>query len=323
VPFGSLTISNDGSRVAVVSNGQIFSCEIAVTPLNELYAIDVQLSGDGMRMIYSVGVNGGMRAAVWISDETGANARPVFAPRSINESGIIGLGSSATDILPLSPGSYFTIYGANFIDKDTLIAGALPFSESLGGVSVQVNGAPVPVQAVTPLQINALLPQQVTPGNLAITAQLPDGTHLSQAATAAPTAAAVDLVVQQFNYFFAGNTYYQAAAFHAGTTILADTLHPAAAGEILETYGFGLGITSPEVAAGTGSPSNPPATAAMPFVNFDGVLAQTTFAGLTPGLAGLYQVNVIVPAGLPAGMHFMHWYTATGAAGPEGVVVTQ
>ena len=123
-----------------------------------------------------------------------------------------------------SPGSYFTIYGANFIDADTLIPGALPFSESLGGVSVQVNGAPVPVEAVTPWQINALLPQQVAPGNLTITAQLPDGTELSQAATAAPTAAAVDLVVQQFNYFFAGSFYYQAAAFHATPGPFGDSL---------------------------------------------------------------------------------------------------
>jgi uncharacterized protein (TIGR03437 family) len=319
---GSLTISDDGSRVAGVLNGQIFGCEITVTPLNELYAIDVQLSGDGTRMIYSVGVNSGGRAAVWISDADGANAHPVFAPRSIYDSGIIGLGSYPADILPLSPGSYFTIYGANFIDKDALISGVLPFGASLGGVSVLVNGTPVPVEAVTPFQINALLPQEVAPGNLTVTAQLPDGAEISQAAMAAPTAAAVDLVAQNF-YLVAGGEYYQAAAFHAGTTIPADTLHPAAAGEILETYGFGLGITSPDVAAGMGAPSNPPATAAMPFVNFDGVLAQTTFAGLTPGLAGLYQVNVIVPAGLPPGNHLMHWYTANGAAGPEGVVCTQ
>jgi uncharacterized protein (TIGR03437 family) len=79
----------------------------------------------------------------------------------------------------------------------------------------------------------------------------------------------------------------------------------------------------PDVAAGAGAPSNPPASAAMPFVNVDGVLAQTTFAGLVPGLVGPYQVNVVVPAGLAPGVHQTHWYTLDPAAGPQGVIYTQ
>jgi uncharacterized protein (TIGR03437 family) len=165
----------------------------------------------------------------------------------------------------------------------------LPLPLSLAGVSVQVNGTDIPVQAVTPWQINALLPQEIAPGSVTLTVQLPDGTSLSQTAPVTRTAAAIDLI-PLFN-----NTL-QAAAFHAGTTTLADQNHPAVAGEYLETYRFGLGTTTPDVAAGAGAPSNPPASAAMPFVNIDGVLAQTTFAGLVPGLVGVYQVNVVVPA---------------------------
>jgi uncharacterized protein (TIGR03437 family) len=316
--LGSMTISNDGSHVAYVQSGRILNCESPVTPLSVLYAFDVQLSGDGTRMIYSVGASGVARAAVWIADAGGANERPVFAPRSINASGIVGIGSYPSDILPMSPGSYFTIYGANFVDVDALATPAnLPFPLSLAGVSVQVNGTGVPVEAVTPWQINALLPQEMAPGSVTVTVQLPDGTLLGQAAAVTRTAAAIDLIIGAI-----GDSTLYAAAFHPGTAILADVNHPAAAGEILETYGFGLGPTTPGVAAGAGAPSNPPASAAMPFVNVDGVLAQTTFAGLVPGLVGLYQVNVVVPAGLAPGVHHTHWYTTDPAAGSQGVIYT-
>ena len=36
-------------------------------------------------------------------------------------------------------------------------------------------------------------------------------------------------------------------------------------------------------------------------VNIAGIAAQVTFSGLAPGFVGLYQVNVQVPAGVPAG----------------------
>lgn len=316
--MGSMALSSDGTHAAGISAGQIFSCQGDITPLNVLYAFDVQLSSDGSRMIFSVGFNSVGRAAVWIADASGANSRPIFAPRSVNAGGIVGIGSYPTDVLPLSPGSYFTIYGSNFVDVDALATPAeLPLPQSLAGAKVQVNGTGVPIQAVTPWQINALLPQETVAGNVTVSVQLSDGTTLSQTATVQPTAPAVIL------YPIPGLLDLQAAAFHPGTNVPADFLHPAVTGEILETYGFGLGVTTPHVAAGIGAPLNPLANAAMPFVNIDGVLARTTFAGLVPGFAGLYQVNVVVPAGLPPGKHVMHWYSLDPTAGPQGTIYTQ
>ena len=101
--------------------------------------------------------------------------------------------------------------------------------------------------------------------------------------------------------------------------ILVQGSNPAQPGEILVVYALGLGGTTPTVPAGSPAPLTP---ATLPFpllitVNFNpnappGPLApasatmivdQAIFAGLTPGFAGLYQVNFRVPmppAGTPA-----------------------
>ena len=66
-------------------------------------------------------------------------------------------------------------------------------------------------------------------------------------------------------------------------------------------YCIGLGAVSPAVTGGSISPI-PPAYASLPVtVNFGGQTAAAAFAGLTPGLAGLYQVNVTIPQGVPTG----------------------
>ena len=77
---------------------------------------------------------------------------------------------------------------------------------------------------------------------------------------------------------------------------------PAKAGEYLVAYLAGLGDTTVPVASGTASPSTPLAQPSnTPALTINGVQSPFLFAGLTPGLVGLYQMNFQVPADLPAG----------------------
>jgi len=100
----------------------------------------------------------------------------------------------------------------------------------------------------------------------------------------------------------------QAAALIAGTATLAApagasrNARPAHKGDFVLLYCTGLGdvVNSPN--PGDPAPSDPPSeTVVQPSVTIGGVSATVSFSGLAPGFAGLYQVNVQVPAIAPSG----------------------
>jgi hypothetical protein len=93
---------------------------------------------------------------------------------------------------------------------------------------------------------------------------------------------------------------------------LVTTTNPAQIGETVSVYGTGLGAVNPTIANGAAGPSSPLSYAANTITaDISGVTATVTFAGLAPGLAGLYQVNVTMPSGLTAGDNYLD------LAGPE------
>jgi uncharacterized protein (TIGR03437 family) len=78
--------------------------------------------------------------------------------------------------------------------------------------------------------------------------------------------------------------------------------NPARAGDILVLYCVGLGAVSPALTDGAAAPSNPPAATVNPVtVTVGSQTAKVLFAGLTPTLAGLYQIDFYVPQGTAAG----------------------
>jgi uncharacterized protein (TIGR03437 family) len=73
---------------------------------------------------------------------------------------------------------------------------------------------------------------------------------------------------------------------------------PVLPGETIALYGNGFGATSPAAPSGT-TLTAPLSLVALPAVTIGGVAANVTYAGLVE--PGIYQINVTVPASLPAG----------------------
>jgi uncharacterized protein (TIGR03437 family) len=100
-----------------------------------------------------------------------------------------------------------------------------------------------------------------------------------------------------FGYSAGGQIF--GAILHA-TFQLADTGHPATAGETVLIYCTGLGAVFPQAqdgAAATGAEL----TVATPTVTIGEAAAVVTFSGLAPGFVGLNQINAQVPSGLASG----------------------
>jgi uncharacterized protein (TIGR03437 family) len=292
----SPTLSGDGTRAAFVRDGQIWVATGAgsqrVTSFKSSVAQDPVIAEDGSHVVFSLRSTTGAPAAIYAVNSDGGNLHAVYAPRSLNLRGISGGAPGA----PPSSGSLITATGTNLAADGGVRAEQFPLPETLAGVSLLVNGTPLPLVAVDPWQVTAQLPQEQPEGAAAFQLLFSDG------AQPAPVAADVSS--------FAPGIYAGAdcqAFYHAGTAQLADDAHPAVAGEEVVSFWTGLGRTDPWLQAGLPAPVSPLARSAQPELRIGGQPATVTFAGLAPGFAGLYQVNVVVPAGLKPGRQSVSW----------------
>jgi hypothetical protein len=117
-----------------------------------------------------------------------------------------------------------------------------------------------------------------------------------------------------------------AAVTHLDGTVV-DAAHPAHGGEKLVMYAVGLGATNPPVKTGAASPAAPALANAFglsfypfpnlpPWVGFNPnnqipplPVPTPLFAGLVPGLVGVYQINFILP---PSGTGLLPCDQSTG-----------
>ena len=235
-------------------------------------------------------------AALWSVDLASGAAQSLYAPRSVTP-----LTGSSLNFL--APGAFMTVYGTNLIPVDSLLVpSAYPLPQTLGGVSLTMNGRMLPITAVTPWQVNAEIPMDIPLGSVTVALEFADGTS-----TPGVPARVIGSYPQQY-------TTSTGCAFHGTTGILADGANPASPGEILTIYGFGLGVTNPPVAAGALTPLSPLFPLANNLQINIGLYpfyqqATVQFAGLSPGSLGLYQVNFQLPDATPPGDARVYWRT--------------
>lgn len=231
---------------------------------------------------------------------------------------ITGISNSGSFQPVFAPNTYVSIFGSGlstttrgWTAADFINGNQMP--TSLNGVTVSVGGTPAYVQYISPTQINIITPnltvappsgsstQPGVPVVVNVPNQQPVTAWLGVQNTApafftwqtGTASSGKYLVAQHADYTNVGMT-----GLFPGEP--ANFTTPATPGETVILYGTGLGPTSPAIAPGvTTDQVYPLATSATATIG--GMPAQVQFAGLIPPLSQVYQVNVTIPTGLPAG----------------------
>ncbi len=219
---------------------------------------------------------------------------------------------------PLAPGGFASIWGSNLASKtadwgNAVVDGQLP--TQLGGVTVTIGGIPAYLNYVSPVQINVLVPN-ASLGAVQVTVS--NGGSTSPPFTV--TLAQYSPVLFQWGKY--------AVATHADFTgcgkpglIAGYTTTPAKPGDWIVLWATGLGPTGATL--GRLAPLSPtyytaPVSATVAGLNaavYGGAAAQS------PGFAGLYQVAVQIPAGVPDGDAAVR-VTVGGVQSPDNVLIT-
>lgn len=215
----------------------------------------------------------------------GSNGQPYYI-----EASIANTAASIADYY--APNSFVTIYGLNLSDSTTSLTGTelqtiLPGSH----VTVLINNLLADLWYVSPTQINLLIPSELTAGPATVQIEVngfagpPVGIMLSAVAPAMYQTDATTVLAAHLN----------------GQVVSASS--PAQPGELVVLYATGLGPTVPPAI-----PNQAPQMAATLATPGFGVWLNGTqvdpsavpYAGVTPGYAGLYQINLIIPENTPA-----------------------
>ncbi len=211
----------------------------------------------------------------------------------LNPLGVVNVFSFAPPGNPIAPGEFITIFGSGLPAQKAV---SVPFPATLGGVQLMINNTPAPLYLITATQVFAVVPYSLT-GNSA-TIVLTNGGTSSNTITVpvAPTSPGIATQPQ--------NGLGNGAITHANGSLVTPS-SPAQRGETVVMYLTGLGAVSPAVADGAAAPSKAPlsTTKSVLTIYLNGVCPNSpncdasniSFQGLTPGYAGLYQVNFTIP----------------------------
>lgn len=263
-------------------------------PLNSYnYMPKLSVSRDGTRLVYAS--NFGLQLTAGAPQQYGDEYMMTIP-------GSARIVNGASYQSALAPGSMISIFGT------TLAAAA-----TLQNVAVSFNGVSAPLSYVSPTQINAQAPYGLTPGSATMLVMASGSTAAAQTVTI--TAAAPGIFTANQSGSGPGSI------LRADDYQVISTSAPTHAGAFISIYCTGLGELTGAIVAGAPAPNPPLSTAVLPQVTVGGIAAQVTFSGLAPGYAGLYQVNVQVPAGVAAGSAIPVVLTSAGVSSNTATIV--
>ena len=203
----------------------------------------------------------------------------------------------------IAAGSWVTIFGEDLAPTtriwrdDEIVGGVLP--TSLDGVQALINGKPAAIFFISPGQLNVQAPDDTTLGPVSVEVVQESGASVTTLANLQEASPAFFLFNPEGRRFLAA--VHPDGVFVGKPDLFGGTLlaRPAEPGNIILLFGTGFGLTAPPVPSGRVLSGGAVRLANTVRVRFNGVDADVRFAGLSG--AGLNQVNVVVPEGLPSG----------------------
>ena len=207
-------------------------------------------------------------------------------------------------------GSVAAVFGSQLSTSAPAYANGFPLPTTLAGVQVLMNGSPAPLFYADTGQVDIQVPFGLVSGQVLVQVLLNGQPGNRVSATVASIAPRL-FALRQLPAAPDGAAY--GAVFNSDSTLalpsnLVGGSHPAHLGDVVTIYALGLGPVSPSVNTGAPAPSvEPLARTTNPVqVMYGGgaggsVTANAIYAGLAPFLAGLYQINVLLPQNAPTG----------------------
>ncbi|HWF11800.1 MAG TPA: hypothetical protein VG297_25205 [Bryobacteraceae bacterium] len=314
--YGSFRTTAAGDIVAHDRVNNVFNNNAIGSTYADSFTPPVQASytDQAASVQFAVGAGGAIRigAGVWpLISVTVALQAPPFTPTQsvfLDPTGIVSAASFSPFTAGVSSGDFLTLYGTN-LAASTVVSSQVPYPAMLGNVQVLVDGSiPAPIYYVSSGQMSIIMPTEAT-GSYATFQVINNGVPSNIVTMPLNQTTPGLFTVPNFN----GLGY--AAAVHNNTGALVTPTNPAvpcadASGQTcdyIDVFLTGLGSVVPAVPDGAAAPPLGPLSNVYPPNSISASVggsqnpATVVFAGLAPGLAGLYQVNLSVPAGLASG----------------------
>ena len=266
-----------------------------------------------------VAITTGPDGALWFTENNSDNIGRLAIQSEPPSIGGVVSASAFGEFSSVSPGSWIEIYGLN-LAADTRSWTGADFSginapTSLDRTSVAIGGQAAFIDYISPGQVNALVPSNVTTGIQQITLT-----------TAAGTSGAYDITVNTVepgllapSSFNVNGIQYVVAQFADGSYVLPTgaiaglTSRLANPGDTIVIYGVGFGPVTPSIPAGQLVQESNVLSSSFK-ISIGGTVCGVAYDGLAPNYTGLYQFNIVVPA-IAAGDAVPLTFTVDGAAG--------
>jgi len=212
----------------------------------------------------------------------------------------------------IAPGELISVYGLGLGPQTGMSAPSGNLPTSLGGSLVTINGTPAPIAYASLYRIDFQAPFGLAAGSNAMV-QVAANNQTSAAVPVSVVAVAPALFTESVSGVGQVMAVNQDLSLNSATS-------PAPKGSMISLYVTGLGVTSPSLPAGTVPPNSPLSTVSGVTATIGGLPATVQFAGLAPGLPGLYQLNIQVPPLAVSGVEPLVVFVS-GEASQAGAVI--